>query len=129
MATGMKNAKSQMISTRVPHELVEGIEAVRHNGESMPSFVIAAFRNEIARRKLGETSEDALISALNALARVKEIGSKAGEEINALISAAEDGLSQRKQLSQLEPAKEEEPEPTAPLVEESLGHRIRRSKF
>jgi hypothetical protein len=96
MATGMKNAKSQMISTRVPHEVVEAIETVRRDDETMPAFVITAFRNEIARRQAGGAAESNLVSALDALKRVKEIGSKASDEINALIGVAEAELQHKK---------------------------------
>ncbi|HHA1934654.1 TPA: YlcI/YnfO family protein [Enterobacter ludwigii] len=102
MATGMKNAKSQMISTRVPHDVVEAIEAVRHDGESMPSFVISAFRGEIARRQVEGGEENPLLSSLDALARVEEIGTKAGDEIRQLVSVARDELQRRKAKSETE---------------------------
>ncbi|MDC9589344.1 hypothetical protein PSI23_08415 [Xenorhabdus sp. XENO-10] len=50
MATGAKNAKSQSITVRVLHELIEGMEQTKEQSESTGQFVSAAMRAEIKRR-------------------------------------------------------------------------------
>lgn len=50
MATGAKNAKSQMTTVRIPHEVMEDIERLRENGESTAGFLVTAAKGEIKRR-------------------------------------------------------------------------------
>lgn len=84
-----KNAKSQMTTIRVPHDVMEGMESVKQDGESNAGFIVTAMRGEIARRQLGGTAEDALASARDALASVRDSASKAGKEIEAIITSVE----------------------------------------
>ncbi|MBD2786601.1 hypothetical protein ID858_16730 [Xenorhabdus sp. DI] len=51
MATGSKNAKSQSVTVRVLHELIDGMEQTKEQGESTGQFVSAAMRAEIRRRQ------------------------------------------------------------------------------
>ncbi|MGT3282609.1 YlcI/YnfO family protein, partial [Yersinia enterocolitica] len=51
MATGSKNAKSQSLTARIPHDVMEGMESVKQDGESNAGFIVAAMRGEIARRQ------------------------------------------------------------------------------
>ncbi|MCC8382047.1 MULTISPECIES: YlcI/YnfO family protein [unclassified Xenorhabdus] len=51
MATGAKNAKSQSITVRVLHELIEGMAQTKEHNESTGQFVSAAMRAEIKRRQ------------------------------------------------------------------------------
>ena len=51
MATTNKNAKSQLTTVRVPHDVMEGMESVKLDGESNAGFIVTAMRGEIARRQ------------------------------------------------------------------------------
>ncbi|EPY4940067.1 YlcI/YnfO family protein [Klebsiella variicola] len=51
MATGAKNAKSQMTTVRIPHEVMEDIERLREDGESTAGFLVTAAKGEIKRRQ------------------------------------------------------------------------------
>ncbi|ENB3857118.1 hypothetical protein ABHN19_000165 [Escherichia coli] len=51
MATGTKNAKSQALKARVPHEIVNAMESVKESGESTSQFIIASMQGEIKRRQ------------------------------------------------------------------------------
>ncbi|WP_086110707.1 YlcI/YnfO family protein [Xenorhabdus vietnamensis] len=96
MPTPNKNAKSQLTTVRVPHDVMEGMEAVKQGNESNAGFIITAMRVEIARRQSGGNCKDPLLSSLDALARVEEIGTKVNEEIRLLIGVAQEELQQRK---------------------------------
>ncbi|MBI6548445.1 YlcI/YnfO family protein [Xenorhabdus lircayensis] len=96
MPTPNKNAKSQLTTVRVPHDVMEGMEEVKQDNESNAGFIITAMRGEIARRQSEGNSKNPLLSSLDALARVEEIGTKANEEIRLLISVAQEELQQRK---------------------------------
>lgn len=93
MATGSTNAKSQSVTARIPHEVLEGMEGVKLKGESNAGFIVAAMQGEIERRQLKESDENKLISnlsgALASLAQIEEIGTKAGENIRAIIEIAQ----------------------------------------
>ncbi|HDL7644938.1 TPA: hypothetical protein PXO92_001507 [Yersinia enterocolitica] len=95
-----KNAKSQMTTIRVPHDVMEGMESVKQDGESNAGFIVAAMRGEIARRQVEGTGENPLVSSLDALAQVEKIGMKAAEEIGQLVSIARDELQRRKTKEQ-----------------------------
>ncbi|HBQ5641716.1 YlcI/YnfO family protein [Klebsiella variicola] len=95
MATGTKNAKSQALAARVPHDVIEGMEAVKQNGESTANFIVTSIRGEIARRQAECCEDNPLLSSLDALARVEEIGMRASEEIQQIISVARNELQQR----------------------------------
>jgi hypothetical protein len=96
MATGAKNAKSQAIAARVPHEVIEEMEAVKLEAESTANFIVAAMRGEIARRQTDGATENPLLSSLDALEQVEAIGVTASEEINRLVSVAREELQRRK---------------------------------
>ncbi|HHR8283142.1 TPA: YlcI/YnfO family protein [Salmonella enterica subsp. enterica serovar Muenchen] len=51
MATGSKNAKSQMTTVRIPHEVMRDIEQVKEDGESTAGFLVTAAKGEIKRRQ------------------------------------------------------------------------------
>ncbi len=42
MATGAKNAKSQMTTVRIPHEVMTDIEQLKEPGESTAGFLVTA---------------------------------------------------------------------------------------
>ncbi|HAJ3806959.1 YlcI/YnfO family protein [Escherichia coli] len=96
MATGSKNAKSQSLTARIPHDVIEGMESVKLDGESNAGFIVTAMRGEIARRQAEGSSENPLISSLDALAQVEKIGIKATEELGQLIAIAREELQRRK---------------------------------
>ncbi|ETO44526.1 YlcI/YnfO family protein [Morganella sp. EGD-HP17] len=51
MATGSKNAKSQMTTVRIPHEVMEDIEKLKEDGESTAGFLVTSAKAEIKRRQ------------------------------------------------------------------------------
>lgn len=57
MATGPKNAKSQSVTARIAHEIIEGMENVKEEGESTGQFINAAMRGEIKRRQRRKAKE------------------------------------------------------------------------
>lgn len=57
MATGSKNAKSQSLTARIPHDVIEGMESVKLDGESNAGFIVTAMRGEIARRQAKEAEK------------------------------------------------------------------------
>lgn len=95
MATGAKNAKSQALAARVPHDAIEEMDAVKYGDESTANFIVTAIRGEIARRQLSGGAESALLLARDALIRIEEIGAKAGEDIQQLVSVARTELQRR----------------------------------
>ena len=46
MATGSKNAKSQSLTARIPHDVIEGMESVKLDGESNAGFIVTAMQKE-----------------------------------------------------------------------------------
>lgn len=58
MATGAKNAKSQMTTVRIPHEVMEDIESLKEDGESTAGFLVTAARGEIKRRQRKKSKDD-----------------------------------------------------------------------
>ena len=95
-----KNAKSQMTTIRVPHDVMEGMESVKLDVESNAGFIVTAMRGEIARRQAEGSGENPLVSSLNALAQVEKIGVKAVEEIGQLVTVAREELQRRKAKEQ-----------------------------
>lgn len=91
-----KNAKSQMTTIRVPHDVMDDMEAVKRPDESNAGFIVAAMRGEIARRQTDGAAENPLLSSLDALEQVEAIGVTASEEINRLVSVAREELQRRK---------------------------------
>lgn len=59
MATGAKNAKSQMTTVRIPHEVMEDIERLREEGESTACFLVTAAKGEIKRRQRKQSKQSA----------------------------------------------------------------------
>ncbi|EID1775601.1 YlcI/YnfO family protein [Salmonella enterica] len=57
MATGSKNAKSQMTTVRIPHEVMKDIEQVKDDGESTAGFLVTAAKGEIKRRQRRKAKE------------------------------------------------------------------------
>ncbi|EHT0028802.1 hypothetical protein ABHL21_005468, partial [Escherichia coli] len=51
MATKAVNAKSQTVAARVPHEVMNNVEAVKMPGESTGQFVTAALKREVEYRQ------------------------------------------------------------------------------
>ncbi|MEC5643529.1 YlcI/YnfO family protein [Citrobacter koseri] len=95
MATPNKNAKSQLTTVRVPHDVMELMEEVKQPGESNAGFIVTAMRGEIARRQAEGGSEDPLVSSLDALARVEQIGKKTAVKIGEILDIARSELQRR----------------------------------
>ena len=91
-----KNAKSQMTTIRVPHDVMEGMESVKHPDESNAGFIVTAMRSEIARRQTDGATENPLLSSLEALEQVEAIGTSASEEIKRLVDVARSEIKRRK---------------------------------
>lgn len=66
------------------------------DGESNAGFIVTAMRGEIARRQAEGSGENPLVSSLDALAKVEQIGIKAAEEIGQLVAVAREELQRRK---------------------------------
>ncbi len=96
MATTNKNAKSQLTTVRVPHDVMEGMESVKLDGESNAGFIVTAMRGEIARRQAEGSGENPLVSSLNALEQMEKIGIKVAENIGQLVNVAREELERRK---------------------------------
>ncbi|HCD2515279.1 TPA: hypothetical protein NBJ98_004434 [Citrobacter freundii] len=63
MATADKNAKSQLLKARVPHEIVNMMNALKHPDETTSQFITISIASEIEKRKLsinsnGESNEE-----------------------------------------------------------------------
>ncbi|WP_319022509.1 YlcI/YnfO family protein [Hafnia alvei] len=58
MVTGAKNAKSQMTTVRIPHDVMENIESLKEDGESTAGFLVTAARGEIKRRQRKIAKQD-----------------------------------------------------------------------
>ena len=58
MATGSKNAKSQSVTARIAHEIIEGMESVKNLGESTGQFINSAMQGEIKRRQRQKAKEE-----------------------------------------------------------------------
>lgn len=95
MSTSSVNNKSQQLNARFPHEVVSGIEASLQPGETKANFIVTAVRGEIARRQAEGSGNDPLVSSLDALARVEQIGKKAAAEIGEIMEVARNELQQR----------------------------------
>ncbi|EPI0663424.1 YlcI/YnfO family protein [Klebsiella quasipneumoniae] len=95
MATANKNTKSQLTTVRVPHDVMKEMESVKLDDESNAGFIVAAMRGEIARRKVGGSVEDTIVSTLEHLTHMKEKAIKAGKEIEEIIKLADIELNNR----------------------------------
>ncbi|UAN57406.1 YlcI/YnfO family protein [Serratia sp. JSRIV004] len=96
MAKNTINDKSKQISIRIPHDVMDDMDAVKCADESTAGFIVAAMRGEITRRQTDGATENHLLSSLDALEQVEAIGVTASEEINRLISVAREELQRRK---------------------------------
>ncbi|WKS81894.1 hypothetical protein NMD69_03710 [Edwardsiella tarda] len=96
MATGPTNTKSQSLTARIPHDVIQGMESVKWDGESNAGFIVTAMRGEIARRQTDGATENPLLSSLNALEKVEAIGTNASEEIKRLVDVARSEIQRRK---------------------------------
>lgn len=97
MATPNKNAKSQLTTVRVPHDVMESMEEVKQAGESNAGFIVTAMRGEVARRQATgtESLQLELNRALETLAKIEEIGERAGTDIRAIVDIAHAELEVR----------------------------------
>lgn len=99
MATPNKNAKSQLTTVRVPHDVMESMEEVKQAGESNAGFIVTAMRGEVARRQATATGTESLQLELNraleTLAKIEEIGERAGTDIRAIVDIAHAELEAR----------------------------------
>ena len=104
MASANKNAKSQLFTVRVPHEVVSDMELLKRDGESSAGFIVSAMQGEIIRRQLKESGEEKLLSslsgALEALERIGEIGTQAGVQLRELVDIAQHEAQQLKNKSE-----------------------------
>ncbi|MEI7286025.1 YlcI/YnfO family protein [Pectobacterium carotovorum] len=57
MATKAVNAKSQTVAARVPHDVMNAVEAVKTLGESTGQFVTAALKREVEFRRCQQVKE------------------------------------------------------------------------
>lgn len=89
MATPNKNAKSQLTTVRVPLDVMEAMEAVKQDGESNAGFIVTAMRGEIARREMGGTAEDAIVSTLQTMGRIRDGAENARKELVKIIKLAD----------------------------------------
>lgn len=96
MKTSTRNNKSQQIGARFPHNVVSDMEFSLLEGESKAQFIVTAVRSEIARRKAEGNIDNALLTSLDALARIEEIGSKASDDVRALVDIARNEIQRRK---------------------------------
>lgn len=87
--TNRTNNKSQMTTVRVPHDVMNDIESLKHDGESTAGFLVTAARGEIARRQMGGTAEDAIVSVLQAMARIRDGADNARQELERIIELAD----------------------------------------
>ncbi|END0377108.1 hypothetical protein ABLI07_001826 [Escherichia coli] len=95
MSKSSINNKSQQLNARFPHEVVSGIESSLHPGETKANFIVTAVRGEIARRQAEGCGENPLVSSLDALAKVEQIGVRAAEEIGQIVTVAREELKRR----------------------------------
>lgn len=51
MATGTLNNKSRQKTARVPLDVLEAMETLKHENESDAQFIVTAMREEIKRRQ------------------------------------------------------------------------------
>lgn len=99
MVKNTVNDKSKQISIRIPHDVIDNMEALKRPDESNAGFIVTAMRGEISRRQLSENGESKLLSSLDAalqsLAKIEEIGERAGTDIRAMINIAHEELERR----------------------------------
>ena len=89
MSKSYINKKSQQVNARFPHDVLEQIEEVKIDGESTAGFLVTAARGEIARRQMGGTAEDAIVSALQTMANIRDGADNARKELERIIKLAD----------------------------------------
>lgn len=96
MATVNVNKKSAQLAARVPHDVIEGMDAVKADGETTANFIVTAMRGEIARRQTASTGPEnvriELNKALETLALIEDIGEQAVSNARAIASLAKEEL-------------------------------------
>ncbi|CAM7422926.1 Phage protein [Phytobacter diazotrophicus] len=96
MATGNVNKKSAQLAARVPHDVIEGMDAVKADGETTANFIVTAMRGEIARRQTVTTGPEnvqlELNKALETLALIGDIGEQAVSNARAIAALAKEEL-------------------------------------
>ncbi|HGN9463228.1 TPA: YlcI/YnfO family protein [Enterobacter cloacae] len=96
MATGTINAKSQALAARVPHDVIEGMDAVKDEGETTANFIVTALRGEIARRQTAtigpENVQIELNKALEAMATIESLGEQAQSSLRVIVRLAQDEI-------------------------------------
>lgn len=96
MVKNTVNDKSKQISIRIPHDVIDSMEALKRPDESNAGFIVTAMRGEVARRQATETGPESLQlelnKALETLAKIEEIGERAGTDIRAMVNIAHEEL-------------------------------------
>lgn len=96
MATGPKNTKSQSLTARIPHDVMESMELVKRDGESNAGFIVSALRGEIARRQTASTGPEnvqlELNKALEAMATIESLGGQAQSSLQLIVRLAQDEI-------------------------------------
>lgn len=91
-----KNAKSQMTTVRIPHDVMESMELVKLDGESNAGFIVSALRSEIARRQTATTGHEnvqlELNKALEAMATIESLGEQAQSSLRVIVRLAQDEI-------------------------------------
>ncbi|MDU4242264.1 MAG: YlcI/YnfO family protein [Bifidobacterium longum] len=96
MATGNVNKKSAQLAARVPHDVIEEMDAVKGDGETTANFIVTAMRGEIARRQAAKTGPEnvqlELNKVLETLALIGDIGEQAVSNARAIAAMAKEEL-------------------------------------
>lgn len=91
-----KNAKSQMTTVRIPHDVMESMELVKLDGESNAGFIVSALRSEIAKRQTATTGPEnvqlELNKALEAMATIESLGEQAQSSLRLIVRLAQDEI-------------------------------------
>lgn len=99
MVKNTVNDKSKQISIRIPHDVIDSMEVLKRPDESNAGFIVTAMRGEVARRQATVTGSESLQlelnKALETLAKIEEIGDRAGADIRAIVDIAHVELERR----------------------------------
>lgn len=91
-----KNAKSQMTTVRIPHDVMESMELVKLDGESNAGFIVSALRTEIARRQTATTGPEnvqlELNKAMEAMATIENLGEQVQATLRVIVRLAQDEI-------------------------------------
>ena len=99
MAKNTVNDKSKQISIRIPHDVIDGMEALKRPDESNAGFIVTAMRGEIARRQIGGTDEDTLAGMIDQFVRIAEMGYRTKELGIGIAIAAEREIQRAKNVT------------------------------